>query len=441
MLKKSIVFIALSLNLAACGGGDPVTGKVEGNGQQVALISTNGAVYKIVNSKFENWKATISKDEQFPDSKSGLLALRDKYASVELVQQQFSDSDFLSKPELDFDNYVKDIDETGGKFVAEINKSIQKNQQYMDSVATQKGRSDKAKAELDDKKQSLKNQLQALNEAFSERRTKAASYFIKYDKKEFRVSDDLVREASREARYGNKSDDKPIKDCREFVVSSTWLYREEAKTNVYGEQWEHEGRHYCPYFQMPGYTPEDKAKLKAKLPQAAIDELRNASGAYIRQLKSSPQIKKALARVDRDNPQLVEQVNSFSRRERQRYNLAESDIRYSEDDKQRLLAMPANMIESDSLRFLSKELEKAKPIYELGMFYDALEKASDIQPDGTFTVKTDANYLLVVDLMDKPNPRSTQVAVMRVGDDDEKTVSVTADDFIRYSSVPQLSFQ
>ncbi|WP_040610821.1 hypothetical protein, partial [Salinimonas chungwhensis] len=74
MLKKSIVFIALSLNLAACGGGDPVAGKLEGNGQQIALISANGAVYKIDNSKFENWKATISKDKQLPDTKAGLLA-------------------------------------------------------------------------------------------------------------------------------------------------------------------------------------------------------------------------------------------------------------------------------------------------------------------------------------------------------------------------------
>ncbi|MBD3587655.1 MULTISPECIES: hypothetical protein [Salinimonas] len=441
MLKKSIVVIALSLNLAACGGGDPIAGKVEGNGQQVALISANGAVYKIDNSKFENWKATISKDEQLPDSKAGLLALRDKYASVELVQQQFSDSDFLSKPELDFENYVKDIDETGGKFVAEINETIQKSQQYLDSVATQKGRSDEAKAELDKKKQALSSQLQALDEAFSQSRAKAATYFIKYDKKEFRVSNELVKEASRETRYGNKSDDKPIEDCREFVTSSTWLFRDEAKTNVYGEQYEHEGRHYCPYFQMPGYTPDEKAKLKAKLPQAAIDELRNASGAYIRQLKSSPQIKKDLARVDRDNPQLVEQVNSFGWRERQRYNRAENNIRYAEDEKKRLLAMPAKLIEADSLKLLSEELEKAKPIYELGMFYDAMEKASDIQPDGTFTVKTDANYLLVIDLMDKPNPRSTQVAVMRVSDDDEQIVTVTTDDFIRYSSVPQLSFQ
>lgn len=441
MLKKSIVFIALTLNLAACGGGDPITGKVQGNGQLVALISGNGAVYEVDTKKFEQWKTLANRKDKLPESKTELLSLRSRYVTNELVQQQMSKSKFLSQQNFDFDAYVKDLSETGGEYMSELVDAEEEHKQYIASVKGKKTTSDQAKAELDAKKQALQEQLRQLDEAFNNSRVKAASYFSTFNNKDYRVRQSLEKEVAYPERYQKHSSKNPIESCEEFVSSKEPFSREKAKSWVYGEQWTYEGRNYCPYFIMPGYSAKDIAKLRAQLPSAAIEEIRNATGAYIRNLKNGSAIKSSLRNMQKDNPRLMGQINAFDGNDKWRYKRAEKALRNIEEKKAKLLSTPIEEIEQDALMQNRNELKKAEAFYILGNLYDSLEKASDVQPDGTFTIKTESNYLFIVDMMKIPNPRSTEIAVLRVGEDRSEPVTVTADDFFTYPNLPKITFQ
>lgn len=441
MLKKSFLLSLVALGITGCGGPEPVTGKVEGNGHQVAIVSNAGAVYEVDKAKFTAWKKLDEDNAQLPEAKEELLKLRAEYAGAKLVQERFSDNQYLSQKDFNFDDYVKDIDETGGKFMDDLEKEEAKSRAYINKMKDQKATSDAAEAKLEAIKRELQSELRALEDSFNTPRKKAATYFGQFDHKEFRVRDELIEAAAYDGRYGYKSSKRDIADCREYVLSKQFGSSSHAESWVYGEQWQHNGRNYCPYYEMPGYSADDKARLKGQLPDAAINELRTAANAYIRAVKLDNDLERDIAHVKQNHPELVEQKEAFSFSESRKYNRAERTIEHVEERKERLLATPADVIQANELKQLREELYKAKPFFVLSELYAALEKVSDIQPDGTFNVETSNNYFLLVDMAEKPHPRSTQAAVIRVGEDSTKPVTINGDDFFAYRSLSKVNFQ
>lgn len=441
-MVKSIGVACSLIFLQGCWDSYPEVGKLNDSKHFLKSISQFTTVYALEPSSFADWKeqqANLVNLSEFAEK--DLIALRQEFLTSALVKEAFASKAMLVGKKLNLEQLVATEYEQTAKQVEQIQKVQLSAEKTIVAIQAKKAKADVATNKLEKIKAEINNERNALVSHYEALKTQSAEIFKHYSHKKLRIPYETKKHVLMGTPFSDMVFEGSKQSCKDYAMSKHKWNKEIYQSYVFASPVKIADKTYCPMFKTLGGKNTIRNAVFSQLTDADKSLLRQTATANVKRSRLGDELRQKASKIRQDHPALYQLSTSFDYRDERLLRHKSSELNKASEKLAKLGKVDKKNIKNKKLKQLTALLEKSKNYYLFESLQSQLEKESEVQPDGTFSLRSGGDFYLVeVDEAQKTRPNRTKYALIRMEHfKNKELVTLSADEFFDFSELAKIT--